>query len=180
MSTNAPGTTIPSERLGPPGIAGELVVVAVMDGDTRRHEDRLRDGTNRPFKVFARLGKTALVADSIQGQFGPEDGESYVILSPEAVAGRVRWGGQMMEFRKNAKGEKSLVEFQCTSTSLSEAKAALLNFSLPFLDHLAYAMNCPIFVKTIRIEDEKNQLHSIDYVSVPEIARHAATHQDSE
>jgi hypothetical protein len=165
MNTEAPSATIPSDRLGPPGVAGVLVVVAIMEKETRRDEDRLHDGTLRPFKVFARLGKTALVAENIKGDFGPEDGESYIILPPETLAGRVRWSGYMMEFRKNSKGEKSLVEFQCTATSLREAKAGFHRFALPFLDHLAYAMNCPVFLQAVRAEDVNNQVQSIDYVS---------------
>lgn len=165
MNTNAPSSTIPLERLGPPGIAGELVVVAITDNEKRRDEERLHDGTPRPFKVFARLGKTALVADTIKGDFGQDDGESYVILPPEAASGRVRWGGYMMEFKKNSKGEKSLVEFLCTGTSLRDAKAIFLKFALPFLDHLAYELNCPLFVQAIRVEDVSNQVQAIDYVS---------------
>lgn len=165
MHTNAPNATVPLDQLGPPGVSGELVIVAIMENETRRDEDRLHDETARPFKVFARLGKTALVAESIKGDFGPEDGESYVVLPPEAVAGRVRWAGYMMEFRKNGRGEKSLAEFQCTATSLREAKSTFLKFALPFLDHLAYTMNCPVFVQTIRVEDVNNQVQSIDYVS---------------
>lgn len=165
MSSNAPSATVDLDKLGPAGVAGELVVVAVMKNETRRDEDRLHDATTRPFRVFAKLGKTALVAEYIKGDFDAEDGESYVVLPPEAVAARVRWGGYMMEFKKNSRGEKSLIEFECTAASVREAKAAFLSFSLPFLDHLAYAMNCPIFVQTIRIEDVNNQVQSIDYVS---------------
>ena len=165
MTTDASTITIHSDRLGPPGVAGELVIVPIVENEARRDEDRLHDDTTRQFKVFARLGKTALVAESIKGDFGPDDGESYIILPPEAVAGRVRWDGYMMEFRKNGRGEKAFVEFHCTSSSLSDAKASFLKFSLPFLDHLAYSMNCPLFVQTIRVKDVKNQVQSIDYVS---------------
>lgn len=165
MTTNTPSATIPFDKLGPAGVAGELVVVSIMENETRRDEDRLHDKIERPFKVFAKLGKTALVADGVKGDFGPEDGESYVVLPPEAVAGRARWGGYMMEFKKNNRGEKSLIEFECMATSLREAKAAFLKFSLPFLDHLAYSLNCPIFLQTVRIEDIHNQVQSIDYVS---------------
>lgn len=165
MNSTASTTTIASDKLGPAGVAGELVVVAIMKDETRRDQDRLHDATARPFKVCAKLGKTALVAENINGDFDAEDGESYVVLPSEAAAGLVRWGGYMMEFKKNSRGEKSLIEFECTAGSLSEAKAAFLNFSLPFLDHLAYAMNCPIFVQTVRIEDVNNQVQSIDYVS---------------
>ena len=163
--TSTPQTQIPVEKLGPAGIRGDLVVVAIMANETRRDEDRLNDRTLRPFKVFARLGKTALVSEGVKGDFGPEDGESYLFLPDEAVAGRVRLNGGMMEFKKNAKGEKSLVDFECKATSLREAKNQFLDFALPFLDYQAYVANCPIFVQAIRIDDVDNQVQSIDYVS---------------
>lgn len=165
MKANVPNTTIHCDKLGPAGVSGELVVVAIMENESRRDEDRLNDKTARPFKVFARLGKTALIAENIEGGFGPEDGESYVVLPPEAVAGRVRWNGHMMEFKRNSKGEQSFVAFECTATSLNDAKVVFQKFALPYLDHLAYAQNCPIFVQSIRIEDVNNQVQSIGYVS---------------
>lgn len=70
-----------------------------------------------------------------------------------------------MEFKRNSKGEQSLVEFECSATSLNDAKVAFQKFALPYLDHLAYVQNCPIFVQTIRIEDLNNHIQSIDYVS---------------
>ena len=163
--TSKPEIEIPVEELGPAGISGELVVVAIMENELRRDEDRLHDNKPRPFKVFARLGKTALVANSIKGDFGPEDGESYLILPDGCMAGRVRLNGGMMEFKKNSKGEKSLVEFECVATSLGEAKHKFLDFALPFLDYQAYVSNCPIFVQSIRIDDLNNQVQSVDYVS---------------
>lgn len=160
-----PETQIPVEKLGPAGIRGDLFVVAIMENESRSDEDRLHDNELRSFKVFARLGKTALVADSIKGDFGPEDGGSYVMLPDEAKTARVRFNGGMMEFNKNSKGEKSMVQFECTATSLSGAKHKFLDFVLPFLDHQAYQSNCPIFLQSIRIEDVKNQVQSIDYIS---------------
>ena len=166
MNTTAPPESqIPVENLGPAGTRGELVVVAHMEHECRRDEDRLHDKQSRTFKVYARLGKTALVADSIKGDFGPEDGESYLHLPPTIVAGRVRLDGGLMEFTKNSKGEKSLVQFECAATSLQEAKSKFLEFSLPFLDYQAFVANCPIFIQSIRVEDLQNQTQSIDYTS---------------
>lgn len=70
-----------------------------------------------------------------------------------------------MEFKKNSRGEKSLVEFECTATSLQDAKSKFLEFALPFLDYEAYVANCPIFIQSIRVDDLNNQVQSIDYVS---------------
>jgi hypothetical protein len=165
MNTSELRTAIPSDKLGPAGVNGELVVIAIMEDDPRRDEDRLYDKTARSFNVSARLGKTALVADIIKGDFGPEDGESYVILPPDAIACRIRWGGYMMEFKKNSRGEQSLIEFETTASSIKEAKEVFLRFALPLIDHLSYTLNCPIFIQTVRIMDINNQVQSIDYVS---------------
>lgn len=156
---------IPVEKLGPAGIRADLVVLAIMKGETRSDEDRLRDSSKRPFKVVARLGKTALLADSIKGDFGPEDGASYLRLPQEAVAGRVRFNNEMMEFKKNVKGEISLVEFDCTAEGVAAAKNKFLEFALPYLDHQAYVYDCPLFVQSIRIDDLNNQLQSIEYIA---------------
>lgn len=156
---------LPADALGPAGIRGDLVVVADMENETRRDSERLNDVKRRPFKVAARLGKTALLTDGVKGDFGVEDGASYLVLPDQAVASRVRFSGGMMEFKKNASGEHSLLEFECESTTLNNAKTAFLEFALPFLDHRAYVANCPIFVQSIRVEDIDNQVQSIDYVS---------------
>jgi hypothetical protein len=166
MNTMPPSTMeISAEKLGPPGLRGDLVVVAIMLSETRRDEDRLHDNVRRPFKISARLGKTALVADSVKGDFGPEDGESYLRLPDEAVAGRVRFNDAMMDFKKNSKGEKSLISFHCSATSLADAKNRFFDFALPYLDHQAFVSNCPIFIQSIRIDDVNNQVQSIDYTS---------------
>ena len=164
-TTHTPQDQTSFEQLGPPGTRGDLVIVAIMRNETRRDEDRLNDRVTRPFKVFARLGKMALVSDGIEGDFGPEDGDSYLYLPQDVLAGRVRFNGGMMEFKKNAKGDYSFVEFECTATKLTDAKNQFLNFALPFLDHQAYIANCPIFIQSIRFDDLNNQVQSIDYVS---------------
>lgn len=163
--TPSPSTTIPVERLGPAGIQGELVVVAELESDPRSDAEKLQDGTIRPFKVTARLGKTATAEESIKGDFSADDGESYIVLPDEFVAGRVRLGEAMMEFQKNSRGEQSLVIFECLAQSLQEARKKFQEFALPFIDSTAYTANCPIFVQTIKIDDIKNYVQSLEYTS---------------
>lgn len=163
--TPSPSTTIPIEHLGPAGIQGELVVVAELENDPRSDAEKLNDLTARPFKVTAKLGKTASVEESINGDFSSEDGESYITLPDEFVAGRVRLGEAMMEFKKNSKGEQSLVIFECTAKNIQEARKKFQEFALPFIDNTAYIANCPIFVQTIKVDDVNNHVQSIEYIS---------------
>jgi len=164
-TTQSPSATISVERLGPAGINGELIVVAHLENDPRTDAEKLHDSTARPFTVTARLGKTALVEESIKGDFSAEDGDSYITLPDEFVAGRVRWNGAMMEFKKNSKGQQSLVTFECTAQSVQEARKKFQDFALPFIDSNAYIANCPIFVQTIKVDDINNHIQSIEYIS---------------
>lgn len=165
IPTPTPNAQIPVEQLGPAGVRGELVILSIMENETRRDADRLHDQTLRPFKVFARLGKTALVSNDVKGDFGPEDGGSYLHIPDDAVLSRVRFDSAMMEIKKNSRGEKSLVEFDCIATSISDARGKFLDFTLPFLDYQAYLANCPLFIQSIRVDDINNQAQSIDYTS---------------
>lgn len=164
-TTSSPSATIPVDHLGPAGVKGELHVLAMMPIETRSDETRLRDQTQRTFKVVARLAKTPFSAGNIKGDFTPEDGSSYFHVPDECVLSRVQCREGMFEIKKNAQGEQSYVEFECEAKGVTQAKELFLNAILPFLDHQAYLANCPIFVATVRVEDPANFRTSIDYVS---------------
>jgi hypothetical protein len=156
---------IPVESLGPAGMKGQLHVLALVENEQRQDHDRLHDKAIRSFTVTALLSKAPPVAENIKGDFGAEDGGSYLLL-PEGVAlGRIRCTEGMFEFKKNSKGEKSLVQFECTATSTTEARKNFCSAVLPFVDYLSYVANCPIVLATLRIDDPKNERTVIEYVS---------------
>ena len=164
-TTVEPSTSIPVEQLGPAGIRGELHVLAISENETRTDEAKLSDSTLREFKVCARLGKAPSPAGNINGDFTPEDGDSYLHIPSEYVLSRVRCREGMFEIKKNSKGEQSFVEFECKAEGIVQAKELFLKAVLPFLDHQAYLANCPLFVSTVRVEDPTNLRTTIDYVS---------------
>lgn len=166
MSTApAPSTDIPIDRLGPPGVKGELHVLAIMANEQRSDENRLLDQTERPFKVFGQLSKNPPTTGNIKGDFGAKDGSSYLVLPDHAVMSRVRCAEGMFEIKKNSLGEKSLVEFECVATNPTEARRKFQTAVLPFLDYLAYLADCPVVVAMLRVEDPKNDRVSMEYVS---------------
>lgn len=164
-TTSEPETQIPIEQLGPAGIHGDLVVLTIMENETRRNEDRLNDRAVRPFKVFARLGKTPPGSDGVKGDFGPEDGCSYIHIPDDAVLSRVRFDGGKLDIKKNSQGEESFIEYECVSTSIIEARNTFLEVVLPFLDHRAFLANSPLFIQAVRVDDVSNQAQSINYIS---------------
>lgn len=166
MSTGLPmSDEITSEKLGPPGVKGELHVLAMMQNETRSDTERLTDSTPRAFKIAARLAKAPQPTGNIKGDFGPNDGSSYLHIPADYVISRVRCPDGMFEIRKNEQGEQSLIEFECEATSTTEAKAKFLRAVLPFLDYQAFIANCPLFVTTIRVEDAANLRTSFDYTA---------------
>lgn len=164
-TTPAPSIEIPVDRLGPPGVKGELHVLAIMANEQRRDEDRLQDQTERQFKVFGQLSKNPPATENIKGDFGADDGSSYLALPDHAVMSRVRCAEGMFEIKKNNLGEKSLVEFECVATNPAEARKKFQTAVLPFLDYLSYLANCSVVVAMLRVEDPKNDRISMEYVS---------------
>jgi hypothetical protein len=166
MSTDLPlSDWITVDKLGPPGVKGELHVLAMMENETRSDTERLHDNHHRPFKIAARLAKAPQPTGDIQGNFGPNDGSSYLQIPNDYVMSRVRCPDGMFEIKKNELGEQSLIEFECEANSTAEAKAKFVRAVLPFLDYQAFLANCPLFVTTIRVEDAANLRTSIDYTA---------------
>lgn len=153
------------DKLGPPGVKGELHVLAMMENETRTDIERLHDKTQRFFKIAARLAKAPQPTGNIQGDFRPNDGSSYIQIPPDYVMSRVRCPDGMFEIKKNELGEQSLIEFECEANSLIEAKAKFMRAVMPFLDYQAFLANCPLFITTVRVEDATNLRTSIDYTA---------------
>lgn len=156
---------IPSEKLGPPGVKGELHFLDMTEKETRSDTERFHDTTKRPFKLAARLAKTPQLTDNIKSFFDQNDGSSYLHIPTEYVMSRVHCPDGMFEIKKNEQGEQSLIEFECEAAGASEAKEKFLRAVLPFIDYQAYLANCPLFIATIRVEDCANLRTSIDYTA---------------
>lgn len=154
-----------ADQFGPAGVKEELHILAIMDNEQRLDMDRLNDQTKRSFKVFGLLAKNPPAAENIKGDFSTKDGGSYLVMPDTALMSRIRCAEGMFEIKKNALGEKSLIEFECEAKNTSEAKQKFRAAVLPFIDYLSYISNCPIIIGMLRVEDTKNDRISIEYVS---------------
>jgi hypothetical protein len=163
--TPHPSTSIPIDQLGPAGVRGNLHVLAQFANDPRKDTDRLNDNALRPFKVEARLAKSPLAAEDIKGDFTPEDGGSFLVLPSDVLLSRVRSPEGVFEFHKNSKGEQSFVSFECEAKNPTAAREKFLTTVLPFLDLITYMSDCPIYISLTRIEDQKNHVRTLEYVS---------------
>ena len=164
-TTATPSIEIPVEALGSPGIQGELHVLAQIPGERRSDLDRLNDMSSRAFKVYAQLSKLPPTTGSISADFTEKTGSSYFLVPPNFAMHRVDTSFGSFHIRKNDNGEMSLVEFECVSTDVASAHKQFANAVLPFLDHLSYVANSPIYVLTIRVEDPTNHRTSFNFTS---------------
>lgn len=86
-------------------------------------------------------------------------------MPEDALFSQVQCPGGIFEVKKNESGELSFIQFDCVAKSITEARHAFIRAALPFLDHLVYVANCPLFVVSLRIEDQKNHRTTLDYIS---------------
>lgn len=165
MQPDKVSTTISYDDLGPAGIRGELFVLDVFENEARRDEDRLHDTSMRKFKLAGRLGKSETATKDIKFGFDVDDGDSFLLTPETTRLSRVRCPDGVFELRKNSRGEHSLVEFECEAGSIADARKKFMLAVVPFLDLLTFNVNSPLFLTSISIEDSKNNIRALDYVS---------------
>jgi hypothetical protein len=80
---------IPTEKLGPPGIRGQLHILAVLQDERRIDQERLEDTSEREFKIRARLSKSPLGVEGILENFTEKDGGSYLLMSDKTAVTKI-------------------------------------------------------------------------------------------
>jgi hypothetical protein len=156
--------SIPIDKLGIPGIPGELVFVDAVPGETRSDNERLTDTAIRPFRVTARLAKNPEPTSSINLSTQPEHGDSYLLAHPHAKYTKIKCRPGELHLFHNSKREISCIRFTCNAESPKQARAKFLDAVSPFIDYLSFKANVPIFVPLVVCEDERNGLQTINYV----------------
>jgi hypothetical protein len=125
----------------------------------------LHDTSSREFKVTAQLSKFPTATEHIRGDFAEKDGSSYLLAPESAMFLALRCPEGVFDLKKNEIGEISLIELACTATSTKEARAIFLKGVLPFVDHLVFLTNSPLFIASLRVEDLKNHRTALDFIS---------------
>jgi hypothetical protein len=111
--SKAPSAQISLDKLGPAGIPGELSVLAIFPNEQRQDIERLTDKSQRLFKVYATLSKTAPINENIKGDTTANDGASYLVAPVNAARLEFRSSKGNFRIMKNQVGELSFVEFEC-------------------------------------------------------------------
>jgi len=146
------------EFFGPPGKYFELRVRGIVEGDRSTVEDALNDSSLRQYKVAAMLGKSHISHDSSFPHISKENGDSFLLGTPDTDGITVEILGRHYLFYENAAGEYSYIELSCTATSFKSAQAIFFDGITTYLDLLSYGNNCSLFLKETRIEDIKHRL----------------------
>ncbi len=171
-------TTLPIDRLGPPGVPGHLVIVDKLEGDKRTDDEQLHDKSERLFHVAAILSKAPLVDENIDLAIDAERGASYVNAHEDAVTSLVKTSFGQISFSHNSRRELAKIDFDCAAHSIDEALQTFHTAVSPFLNHISYVANVPLYLARTECYDHKNHVHGYNYTNPhPHVTlnAHAAT-----
>ncbi|MBN1225569.1 MAG: hypothetical protein JXA79_01130 [Deltaproteobacteria bacterium] len=152
------------DKLGTPGIPGELVLVNVFINDNTPDEVRLKDKSQRSFIVKAKLSKSPQISERIDTSVNLEAGDSYILAHKDAIYSKLKTNDGEFQVLHNKERELSGIKYECLATSIQEAKF-FFNRSVSFyLDYISYTVNVPIFIPLTECIDIKNNINAINYI----------------
>lgn len=147
--------SIPRNRLAPPGIPGELVIVAKSHRESASDQSKLKDTSLRDFEVSALFTRGITLTESLDFTDNPQGGSSY-LTSPKGLGKFEFADGSHFEFSNNANNEISKLTFRTKCKSKNEAFDKFYKFAGPFIDYLSYLANVPIGIQKTVCFDKKN------------------------
>jgi hypothetical protein len=157
--------TLSAGALGAPGSPSALTVVAIMENEQRDEKARLLDRTLRRFNVELLLTRQQTLPDNFNGAFTKDDGSSFVQLPPGTAKLKVEVAQGTFEIDLNNRNQMALIRMSVEAHVPVDARNKVYDAVAPFLDHLAYMAGTPILTGLMKIEDEKNQVKTIDLVA---------------
>lgn len=160
MAASTINHTIDRRLLGPPGIDGYLHIVDDRRDDNRSAKERFTDRTLRVFHVRAALAKARTQGENVRASIQLADGSSF-ITAPDDIRIQTRDGAYQVS--RNAQGEFAQVSCSTMATWYQEAFEIFLSGVTPWLDHLSYLGNIPIFIDILECRDELNHITTTSY-----------------
>jgi hypothetical protein len=158
---NASSITLPRDKLGYPGISGELILVA---GQVTAPEtlDLKQDSTVRPFKVGLILTKTGDIGEPTRTLWNETGGGSHITFMkmPGETSSWYTVQTREVEYTvdKNQRGEVAMIRATVNATNIPEANSKFIDNIAPMLDFFAYVANCPVMIQKRFCEDTKNNM----------------------
>ncbi len=161
---------VPTERLGAPGIPQELHLVRgpAPGVPATPEQDRaaLSDSSERDFTVVVHLGKEpgSFSSTSLDVSLDPAHGASLIAAPPGIELGFETTTVGKIETVANAKGEVAALKYRCRASSRKMVLTIYSDEVAPLLDHIAFSLDVPLFVRSITWFDEKNSVLSASFV----------------
>lgn len=162
-------TSIPREKLGPPGIPSQISLVPRL-GTPFENEERdralLGDRREREFRVTVHLARTVALADTdLDFRFDKPNGSSLLRAPPNIVLLGLDTPAGRIKLHTNEQREVSALEFTCQTQSPDGALELYGQAVAPILDAMAYSHDVPLIVKAISWFDVSNAIVGATYTA---------------
>lgn len=165
--TTGNNITIPIDKLGAPGAVASLIVVplyAYSEGELPA--PKLTPDVPHDFEVKARLSRSPSVIN-FKGDFGPDDGSSYLIAPEEVSSFEVAGTHGTMHLSRNLDNELSVALAKIRTVNVGEAHIIFAKMFSAFADHVSYLGSVPVVLDMIIVRDLASEVQTIYYVSPP-------------
>jgi len=160
-----PNTRYPikREKLGLAGTENYMLILDVLQSDTRSNEERIKDSSKREFEVRCSLARNIVFNETIECSIPEDRGDSFIHFPSNMKTAEISTSLGVYYLSKNAANEISTITLTCFAHSWEEAFDTFLSGITPFLDHLSYQANSPISIDKISCRDKKNDLSIINF-----------------
>lgn len=155
-------SSIPLDKLGPPGIVTILDVIPTFEGEAESGEERFLDRAPRQFVVLARLSDTNSPSRHIHFSVEKDSGNSLLKVPSDTLALKVETANGSFLLYPNKTHRLSTIKFECVAKSNNEARALFHSMVGPAIDHLSYLTSSPLFIVQISVEDQLHHISSTE------------------
>ena len=128
----------------------------------------LTDQTEREFRVLVHFGKEpgSFAPESIDLSAEPsETNGGSLIVTPPGASLHIDGPFGRVDTVINGRNEVAAFQFRCRAKNRGEVLLKYSNEVAPLIDHMAFRLDVPIFVRAIAWFDEKNQVTGASYVA---------------
>lgn len=162
--------TISLDKLGDPGVQGELIVQAMFTDRDNDDPLRLNDQSTRNFELKSKLSKQPPDSYDMNSAFGPSDGSSFIIAPQGSYYLELQLFDGLIRLDINSLREISMASATITAANAREARIKFLTTLSHYLDRMSYLTRAPTHISLTVARDVNHEVQYITCFGPPRAA----------